>query len=287
MIIQKTVRALLMINALQILAVFLLTAVLSDEIGGQTGMTAFLAASAFIGGLLFTSLLTLYALYASSRDQEQRYRGSMRNLEEMNRRLREQRHDYLNHFQVIYGLLELNEYEEARKYLAPVFREITSMTRALRTSQPAVNALLMAKMESAEQKGIEVRLEVSDPLKKLPLEAWELCKVLSNLIDNAISALGRKEEERKLTVAISMEDGKHVFRVKNNGPEIPGEQRELIFHQGFTTKKEEGHGTGLTIVKEITEQAGGTVSLFSDEKETCFEIRLPEDADSGEKRDVS
>ena len=287
MILRKTVRALLVINALQFFAVILLAAVLADDIGRQVNRTVFFAAAGLTGALLVSSLLTLYALYVSSRNQEKSYRESMDNLEELNRRLREQRHDYLNHFQVIYGLLELNEYEEARKYLAPVFREITSMTRALRTSQPAVNALLMAKMESAEQKGIEVRLEVSDPLKKLPLEAWELCKVLSNLIDNAISALGRKEEERKLTVVISMEDGKHVFRVKNNGPEIPEEQRELIFHQGFTTKKEEGHGTGLTIVKEITEQAGGTVSLFSDEKETCFEIRLPEDADSGEKRDVS
>lgn len=287
MIIQKTVRALLMINALQILAVFLLTAVLSDEIGGQTGMTAFLAASAFIGGLLFTSLLTLYALYASSRDQEQSYRESMRNLEEMNRRLREQRHDYLNHFQVIYGLLELGESEEARKYLSPVFQEITSMTRALRTAQPAVNALLMAKMESAQRSGIEMRLEVSNSLKTLPVEAWELCKILSNLIDNAISALSGVEGEKCLTVAILREKENHVFRVKNNGPEIPKEQLSLIFHQGFSTKKEEGHGMGLTIVSEIVEQAGGSIVVTSRERETCFEVRLPVEVNSDEKKDVS
>lgn len=283
MIIRKTVRALLVINALQFLAVILLAAVLADQISRQMSRTAFLAASALTGALLVSSLLTLSALYISSRDQEKSYRESMQNLEELNRRLREQRHDYLNHFQVIYGLLELDEFEEARRYLAPVFREITGMTRALRTSQPAVNALLMAKMESAEQKGIEMRLEVSNPLKQLPMEAWELCKILSNLIDNAIYALSQKEGERRLTVSIFMERGQHVFRVKNNGPEIPEEQRKLIFHQGFTTKKGEGHGMGLSIVSEIVKQAGGSVTLSSNERETSFEIRLPACVKSEEK----
>ena len=130
MILRKTVRALLVINALQFFAVILLATVLADEIGRQVNRTVFFAATGLTGALLVSSLLTLYV---SSRNQEKSYRESMENLEELNRRLREQRHDYLNHFQVIYGLLELNEYEEARKYLAPVFREITSMTRALRS----------------------------------------------------------------------------------------------------------------------------------------------------------
>ena len=111
MILRKTVRALLVINALQFLAVILLAAVLADEIGRQVNRTVFFAAAGLTGALLVSSLLTLYALYVSSRNQEKSYRESMENLEELNRRLREQRHDYLNHFQVIYGLLELNEYE--------------------------------------------------------------------------------------------------------------------------------------------------------------------------------
>ena len=70
----------------------------------------------------------------------------MKNLENLNLKLRAQRHDYMNHLQVIYGLLELGEYEDAREYMEPVFKDITRVTRAMKTSQPAVNALLQAKI---------------------------------------------------------------------------------------------------------------------------------------------
>lgn len=280
MIIRKTVRTLLLINGLQFLAVLCLAAVVSDQITGSVNPTIFLAAVILTAILLLSSLITLLGLYASSRSQDNSYRESMKNLEDLNLKLRAQRHDYLNHIQVIYGLLELGEYEEARKYMAPVFRDITRVTKALKTSQPAVNALLRAKMESAEQKGISMTVEVGTPLKKIPLPAWELCKVLSNLIDNGIAALeeGRREgreAQPALNVEIRQESGSYFFSISNNGPHIPEEHREMIFHQGFTTRKEEGHGTGLTIVSEIVKEAGGDITLTSDEDKTCFQVRLP------------
>lgn len=42
-------------------------------------------------------------------------RESYQNLEKLNSNLRAQRHDYLNHLQVVYGLMEMEEYEEDRK----------------------------------------------------------------------------------------------------------------------------------------------------------------------------
>lgn len=275
MIIRKMVKALLLINGLQLVAVILLTAVLSDQITGAVSQTAFTAAAAMMTVLLLSSLVTMVGLSASSKYQEQSYRESMQNLEELNLKLRSQRHDYLNHIQVIYGLMELGEYEDAKKYMEPVFKDICKVTRALKTSQPAVNALLQAKMESAEKKGIDMYVEVSTPLKEMKLEPWELCKILANLIDNADTALAEKEGEKKITVEILQEKENYLFRVRNNGPQIPEPLQEMIFRQGFTTKKEEGHGMGLAIVADIVKEAKGTVTLHSDEKETCFEVRLP------------
>lgn len=74
---------------------------------------------------------------------------------------------------------------------------------------------------------------------------------------------------------IRQEKEMYIFRICNNGPAIPADRQPLIFHQGFSTKREEGHGTGLTIVSEIVKDIRGTISLTSDEKETCFEVRLP------------
>lgn len=44
---------------------------------------------------------------------------------------------------------------------------------------------------------------------------------------------------------------------------------------------------GLTIVSEIVEQAGGSIVVTSRERETCFEVRLPVEVNSEEKKDVS
>lgn len=269
--IKKTVKALLIINGLQFMAAFLLWLVIGTQILGQVTPAIYLT----IGIMLISSFLTLMGLSIASRYQNDSYRESMANLENLNLKLRAQRHDYMNHLQVIYGLLELGEYEDAREYMAPVFKDIIKVTRALKTSQPAVNALLQAKMESAEKKGIDMFVEVGTPLKEIPLEPWELCKVLSNLIDNGITALEEKEGEKQLVVEIRQESENYCFRIRNNGPVIPKEQQALIFKQGFSTKKEEGHGTGLAIVSGIVKDAKGSINLVSDTEETCFEVRLP------------
>ena len=191
--IKKTVKALLIINGLQFVAAFLLWLVIGSQVLGRVNPAIYLT----IGIMLLSSLLTIMGLYMASRYQNDSYRESMKNLENLNLKLRAQRHDYMNHLQVIYGLLELGEYEDAREYMEPVFKDITRVTRAMKTSQPAVNALLQAKMESAEKKGVDMIVEVGTPLKEIPLEPWELCKLLANLIDNGITALEEKEGEKK------------------------------------------------------------------------------------------
>lgn len=96
--------------------------------------------------VLLSSLLSMAGLMSVVRYQDRSYRESMENLEHLNIRLREQRHDYLNQIQIVYGLLELNAFDEAKEYLNPVFRDIMKVNQALRTSEPAVNALLQAKL---------------------------------------------------------------------------------------------------------------------------------------------
>ncbi|MDO4297450.1 MAG: ATP-binding protein [Lachnospiraceae bacterium] len=228
-----------------------------------------------MGLVLLASLLSITGLFSVTRYQKQNFQESMDNLENLNTKLREQRHDYLNQIQIVYGLLELGEYEEARDYLRPVFKDIMKVNRALRTAQPAVNALLQAKMDEAEQQGIDFYLEVGTQLKDLTVEPWELCKILANLIDNAVTAVAPLDGERKITLQMEENSGNYLFVVRNNGPEIPKQQQKLIFGKGYTTKKEEGHGMGLAIVSSILKEAGGTIQLESSPEETIFSFTLP------------
>ena len=194
------------------------------------------------------------------------------NLEALNRKLRMERHDYLNHLQVVYGLLELEEYSELEEYLAPVYKDIMKTGKAIKTSKPAINALISAKFSEAENSGIDMYIEIKSDLKNLNIPDWEICKILSNIIDNAITALGKIEDNKKINLEISETKEEFIFEISNNGPQIPIEKQSDIFKPGITTKNEQGHGMGLYIVKNVCTKNKGYISLNSDNNETAFKI---------------
>lgn len=165
--------------------------------------------------------------------------------------------------------------EEAVKYLRPVYADIAKVGKALKTSKPAVNALLSSKMEKAEKQEIQLFVEVSSDLSKISMEQWDICKILGNIIDNAITAVSNNANSKEVHIHISEQPNWYIFSIYNNGPVIAENKRELIFKQGYSSKKESGHGFGLAIVKEIVTEHGGSIDLSSGEEKTEFEIKIP------------
>jgi sensor histidine kinase regulating citrate/malate metabolism len=198
-------------------------------------------------------------------------------LEDFNKTLRSQRHDYLNHIQIIYSLMELEEFEEARKYIEPVYKDILRVSKALKTSKPAVNALLQAKLQMAEKNEIDMELEIKSDLKTLKMEPWEFCRVIGNIIDNAIFALKLKPDNRYMLVDFSEDLENIKVSISNNGDKIPKDIIHNIFKEGFTTKGDKGEGMGLAIVKDLVEEFHGTIDVTSNEQRTSFEIVVPKD----------
>ncbi len=275
MSVKKMVAGLMVINLLQFCLGLIIWIVLGNTLMYKISIYVYLT----LGVMLFSTFITILGLYFASRYKEDNFTDSLRDLEELNTRLRTQRHDYLNHFQVIYGLMELGEYEEAKRYIDPVFKDIMKVSKALKTAHPAVNALLQAKTQAAEQKKIDFFLEIRSDLKGISLEPWNLCKVLANIIDNGITALSESDQaEKKLCIEIGEEEQYYTIRIYNNGPEISKNLLENIFKQGYSTKKEQDHGMGLYIVAQIIREAGGTIQVSSSKEKTSFYLELPKAA---------
>ncbi|MCR5104279.1 MAG: Spo0B domain-containing protein [Eubacterium sp.] len=223
--------------------------------------------------ILIICIIILVRSYKRLLNRNELLHESLENLSNLNDKLRMDRHDYLNHLQIVYGLMELEEYDEMNSYLRKVYKELLKTGKAIKTSKPAINALLAAKSAESENKEIELLIEVKSDLKQLNIEDWELCKILSNLIDNAAKALEDSEiEDKKIRININETPDRYIFEVEDNGPKIPEELREMIFKKGFSTKKEDGHGMGLAIVSEIVGKNKGEIELNSDEEETTFTI---------------
>lgn len=271
MTIRKLARMLFVINGLQFLLGGGILIGLWNHLFEQSDFVLSLA----LGLMLLSSLLMIGGLFSYTHYQNRSYRESMENLEKLNSKLREQRHDYLNQMQIVYGLLELEEYEEARDYMRPIFKDVMKVSRAMKTSQPAVNALLQAKLEAAERMGIDFYLEVATQLTDLPMEPWELCKVLANLIDNAMTAVEHLDGEKSVRLEMREHKEEYQIAVRNNGPAIPEINRKLIFNQGFITKEGEGHGMGLSIVTGVLREAKGSIEVESTDEETSFLVEIP------------
>lgn len=196
-------------------------------------------------------------------------------METLNNTLRSQRHDFLNHLQVVYSLMEMEEYDEANAYIEKVYGAITAVSRVMKTANPAINALLQVKLAACEKEGIKVKLNIQSAWKDLPIPGWEMCKVLSNLIDNAIDALG-EVTDRQLSLTLTEDLKSFRFSVSNNGPMIPVKSQTAIFNPGITTKAT-GHGMGLFIVKKVLNDRGGDITLISDAERTEFAGYVPKE----------
>lgn len=201
-----------------------------------------------------------------------------RELEGLNREMRAQRHDFLNHLQVVYSLIEMNEPGEAIAYMDKIYDDMQRVSRMMRTACPAVNALIQAKSVEAQQRGAELALSIAAKWDDENMPAWEICRVLANLIDNALDAVTSAQLAPGATPRVELVLGEDLrswfFSVRNNGPVIPKEAIGRVFEPGFTTKAS-GQGMGLFIVSRTIAELGGRITLESREGDTVFSGFVP------------
>ena len=278
--IKKAARYAIILNAVQIAAaVAIALLVLLTDVEARASWR-YIAALMCVSALLVICGAIVDIGNALSADrikqQSEMLEEAYAQLESLNGALRAQRHDFRNHLQVIGGLLEMGESDEAAKYIDRVYGSVGALSAQLRTASPAVNALLRVKMAEAQKRGVAMDVIVRSAWEGLPAQGWEMCRVLGNLIDNAMDAL-KDTPSPRVTVTLGEELRAIIFSVENNGPEIPMEIREKIFQPGFTTKGGE-RGQGLAIVREIIAGYGGELTLESDENHTAFCGRLPRGA---------
>jgi len=125
-----------------------------------------------------------------------------------------------------------------------------------------------------ENAHIEVKLDTDDRCPNIHADPDQLSQVLINLIMNAIHAM---PDGGSLRIAIASADDTVKLTVTDSGHGIPTDVLKKVFEPFFTTKEfGKGTGLGLTVVKGILEEHGGSIAVESQEgKGTTFTILLP------------
>ncbi|MDQ0772459.1 signal transduction histidine kinase [Streptomyces aurantiacus] len=122
--------------------------------------------------------------------------------------------------------------------------------------------------------GVRIVKDYDRALPRIPAYPGELNQVWTNLIDNAVSAMGG---EGTLTVRTALEREQLLVEFRDTGPGVPEEIRGRIFDPFFTTKPVgEGTGLGLDISwRIVVNKHHGHLQVHSVPGDTRFQVFLP------------
>ncbi|MDP5272558.1 sensor histidine kinase [Chengkuizengella axinellae] len=193
--------------------------------------------------------------------------------------IRGQRHDFLNHVQVISGLVKLKKYEELSKYTNDLTGEISEVNDILEIGHPALAALIQSKTVISLEKKIHFQYNFNN-LHKLSLgvTSIDIIKIIGNLIDNAMQEVEQLPQmNRRVFVSGVIDDDNLVITCKNPCKNIEDIKIKNIFEPGFSTKNENNHlGIGLSIIKQRVDYYKGSIDVVcNNNHEIEFKIALP------------
>lgn len=200
------------------------------------------------------------------------------NLQEMMQVIKAQRHDFVNHIQVVYGLLTLHQVEQAQEYISRLYHDVQVSGDILQLGVPELSALLLVKMGAATGKEISLNIQVETSLTGIGVSSQDLVAVVGNLVNNALEAVEQREpEERVVNLRFFAKSGYIIVQIHNQGW-IHAGIRERLFETGFSTKSAGGdRGIGLASVKYLVEKYQGRVLLSSHpQRGTRFTVCYPQ-----------
>lgn len=114
-----------------------------------------------------------------------------------------------------------------------------------------MKSVLSAKLLEAQNKGIDISVEVEEPIDDFQIEILDFITILSIFCDNAIEA-SQKSQQKKLSVALIKSEMALVL-VMENTTEAEKVDVTHLFERGVSTKGE-GRGLGLYNVQQIMDR---------------------------------
>lgn len=177
---------------------------------------------------------------------------------ESQQRIQKMKHDMKGYTATLSGLLAEGKTEDARTYLKCVEDETDALLKPY-CPNPYINAVFVHYAGKLEEMGAVFRHDIWIGEEELPY--MDLCRILSNGLENACDAL-KELEEGKREAAVYMKYNKEylLIRIKNTCRD------DLHVEEGTlptTDKKGGGHGYGLLTVKEAAERLLGDMSCYT------------------------
>ncbi len=181
------------------------------------------------------------------------------------------KHDIKNHILILESIYKNKQFEEFEDYIEKILNEIENENKIVNSTNFIVDSITNLKLKELADDRIEISTNVKIP-SKLNILAFDLNVLLSNLLDNAITAIKETDGQVKLSLYMHCVKGSLIIIIDNtyNG--------KITVSEGnfVTTKKiKDNHGIGLKNVKNIVEQYNGDIDINYTDSTFTVEILIP------------
>lgn len=189
-----------------------------------------------------------------------------RDMEQYQEQIHDIRHDMKNR---LAGLLDAAEHGESvllQEKLQEILGDIRLAEDIIYSANPVLNSILKVKGAKAKEKGIRFAVHALIP-QKISIEIGDMGILFGNLLDNAIEACCKAEQDRRfITAEVKYQEGKLLVKIVNS------KQTEENPDMETTKTNKWKHGRGLRSVRRVAEKYGGNLILHDNGEE--FETNL-------------
>lgn len=192
-------------------------------------------------------------------------------VETVYRKMRGWRHDYHNHIQVLKAHMELEEYEQAQKYLDMLAEDLASVDTVIKTGNVMVDAILNSKLTLMRDHEIRVDVTAIVP-QEVGILGVDLSVLMGNLLDNAMEACMRVEKKEDRFIRIYMDIIKKQLYIS-----VINSMEGAVRRSGaqYLSIKQGLHGFGLLRIDSIVSKYHGYINRQSEQGVFATEVTLP------------
>lgn len=182
------------------------------------------------------------------------------------------RHDMRHHLALIGSFAAEGDLEKINEYLAATEAAIEALTPVKYCENETVNLILSSFVSKAKKANVVLHADVNLPVE-INVNDTELCSLLSNAIENAITAANQLNEDslRKVYFQAIINDNKLVISTENAYSGVIEMDGDLP----KSGNKEAGHGFGIKSIVDIVDRHNGLYSIETEGGIFILRLMLP------------
>ncbi|NLJ58943.1 MAG: GHKL domain-containing protein [Tissierellia bacterium] len=179
------------------------------------------------------------------------------------------RHDLKNHALSLKHLIDSKDLGGASKYLDNVFDYIDYSKEYAKSGNPEIDSIINYKLDLAEKYNIKSKVNLVIP-DKLKIDSFDLSIILGNLLDNAMEAASKNEDNKFINISIELDRNVLYLSICNSYEgKLKFNGKKLV-----TSKDGSNHGLGLSSVERSIEKYNGTMSIRHSKKVFYVDILM-------------